>query len=325
MDTKSDILCLLERDRGKRLSGESIADALGITRAAVWKAVKSLISDGYAINSVRGEGYMLSPLSDTVSEAAIRARLPHRLKDAVVVVKPSAVSTNIDAATLAAGGAPSGSIVVALSQSGGQGRVGKSFASPEGGLYFSVVLRLSSDISTAPLITPAAAVAVSRALEKLSGVSVSIKWVNDLFYGGKKVCGISAQATADFFSSSLRSVIVGVGINYATDPSSFPPELKGVAGTLFPTGAPPVRNDLIAAIATALTAYADDLDPGSFMPEYRRRCFVIGKRVDYVLNNVSESGIAESVADDGALIVKTDGGGQRRLSSGEVSVKINEK
>ena len=136
------------------------------------------------------------------------------------------------------------------------------------------------------------------------------------------MCGISAQATADFFSSQLRSVVVGIGIDYSSDLSVFPEELRGVAGVLFPKDAPPVRSRLIADIVSSLSAHATHLDPGAFMPEYRRRCFVIGRRVDYVFDNVPESGVATDVADDGALIVRTDDGRERRLSSGEISVKV---
>lgn len=322
MDTRSLVLSVLERRRGERVSGEKLAAEAGVSRAAVWKAVKALIDDGYAIESVRGGGYTLSPACDKISEAAIRAFLPQSLSGATVVVKDATSSTNIDAAALAADGAPSGSVVVALSQSAGQGRIGKTFFSPSGGIYFSVVLRVDADLSSAPLITHAAAVSVAQAFESLLGVSPSIKWVNDLFVDDKKVCGISAQATADFFSSRLRSVVVGIGIDYSSDLSSFPEELRGVAGVLFPRNAPPVRSRLIAAIVSSLAAHAEHLDPGAFMPEYRRRCFVIGRRVDYVLDNVPESGVATDVADDGALIVKTDDGQQRRLSSGEISVRV---
>lgn len=322
MDTKSDILLLLERQKGTRLSGEYLASVLGVTRAAVWKAVKALIADGYDIDSVRGEGYALSPTCDIVSEASIRAYLPESFSDAALIVKPSVISTNIDAAALAAQGAPNGSTVVALSQSAGQGRIGKSFCSPEGGLYFSVVLRLSADVSAAPMITPAAAIAVSQSLEKLFGFHPSIKWVNDVFVEGKKVCGISTQATADFFSSQVRNVIVGIGINYATDPSSFPPELADVAGTLFAKDAPPMRSRLIASVISSLVSYAEDLNPASFMPAYRERCFVIGRRVDYVYDNAPESGVARDVDDDGALIVQKDDGTERRLRCGEISVRV---
>lgn len=322
MDTRSLVLSVLERRRGMRVSGEKLAAEAGVSRAAVWKTVKTLIDDGYAIDSLRGEGYMLSPDCDIISEAAIRAFLPPDLADAAVIVKDSTVSTNIDASALAAAGAPNGSTVVALAQSAGQGRIGKSFFSPSGGIYFSVVLRIDARLSAAPLITHAAAVSVSQAFERLLGVFPSIKWVNDLFVDGKKVCGISAQATADFFSSRLRSVVVGIGIDYSSDLSVFPEELKDVAGVLFPKDAPPMRSRLIADIVSSLSAHATHLDPGAFMPEYRRRCFVIGRRVDYVFDNVPESGVATDVADDGALIVRTDDGRERRLSSGEISVRV---
>lgn len=321
MDTKFGVLKMLEQNRGSMLSGQQLALGLGVTRAAVWKAIKALVTDGYDIASVHGEGYALAPDCDKISEAAIRAHLPQKMDDVMVVVKDSSESTNIDAAALAAQGAPNGSVVVALQQSAGQGRIGKSFASPVGGIYFSVVLRLNADVALAPMITPAAAVAVSQAFEKHLAISPSVKWVNDIFVGGKKVCGISAQATADFFSRDLRSVIVGIGINYTTPTHLFPPELRDIAASLYPDGdAPPVRNALIADIVSALADFAESLVPSEFMPEYRRRCFVIGKRVKYAIDNSPESGIVKTVADDGSLEIELDDGTQRKLGCGEISI-----
>ena len=323
MDTKTRILQILERNRGKVFSGEQLAEKTGVTRAAVWKAVKALVAGGCRIEAVRGGGYTLSEDTDALSATSIRACLPERYSSLPVTVAQEVSSTNILAQQAASEGAPHGTVVAAVRQSAGQGRVGKSFCSPDGGIYFSIVLRLGSGIERAPLITLAAAVAVMRSLKRVLGIDASVKWVNDVFLNGKKICGISAQAQTDFFSSAaLRSVVVGIGINYSTPQSAFSEELRNIAGTIYGDGsAPPKRNELVADIVSELLDLSADLENAAFLDEYRSRCFVIGRRVSYVYEGTPETAVAKTVGDDGALIVKTDGGIVRALKGEEISVR----
>lgn len=322
MDTKTAVLRLLEENKSTALSGQQIADRLGVTRAAVWKAVKSLISDGYSVSATTNKGYMLTGESDVVSAEGIRAALPERYKDIPLDVKQTTVSTNIDVGTAAANGAPHGTTTVALEQKSGQGRLGKTFCSPKGGIYFSTLIRPTLSIEKAVMITPAAAVAVHKAITDVLGLPVSIKWVNDVYMNGRKVVGISTQAQADIAVGGISGIIVGIGINYNTARSDFSPELKDKAGSLFYENAPAKRNELLAATIANLLDLSKDLTDKSYMDYYREHCFVLGARVDYEIDREAKSGIVEDIDDNGALMIKEDGREEkRRLSCGEISVR----
>lgn len=322
MDTKTAVLRLLEENKTTALSGQQIADRLGVTRAAVWKAVKSLANDGYSVSATTNKGYMLTGKSDIVSVEGIRAALPERYKDLPLEVKQSTVSTNIDVGTAAANGAPHGTTVVALEQKSGQGRLGKTFCSPKGGVYFSTLIRPTLSIEKAVMITPAAAVAVHKAISDLLGLPVSIKWVNDIYMNGRKVVGISTQAQADIAVGGISGIIVGIGINYNTAMSDFSPDLKDKAGSLYYENAPAKRNELLAATIANLLDLSKDLTDKSYMDYYRKNCFVLGARVDYEIDRESKSGIVEAIDDNGALVIAEDGNPEKRhLSCGEISIR----
>lgn len=322
MDTKTAVLRLLEENKTTALSGQQIADRLGVSRAAVWKAVKSLASEGYSISATTNKGYMLTGKSDIVSVEGIRAALPERYKNLPLEVKQSTVSTNIDVGAAAANGAPHGTTTVSLEQKSGQGRLGKTFCSPKGGVYFSTLIRPTLSIEKAVMITPAAAVAVHKAITEVLGLPVSIKWVNDIYMNGRKVVGISTQAQADIAVGGISGIIVGIGINYNTAQTDFSPELKDKAGSLFYENAPAKRNELLAATIANLLDLSKDLTDKSYMDYYRKHNLVIGARVDYEIDKETKSGIVENIDDNGSLIIHEDGKSEkRRLSCGEISVR----
>ena len=179
MTTKERILALLEENRGTPLSGEVLAEELGVSRTAVWKAIKDLQKAGHAIAAAQNRGYTLDTDSEVLSEQGVRLFL--RNKSLNLVVAQELESTNLTAKQMAAAGAPHGTLVVADSQTAGRGRRGRSFASPPGtGLYLSMVLRSALPMQSAVLVTSAAAVAVCRAVERAAGKRLDIKWVNDL-------------------------------------------------------------------------------------------------------------------------------------------------
>ena len=322
MDTKTAVLRLLEENKTVALSGQQIAGMLGVSRAAVWKAVKSLTGDGYSISATTNKGYMLTGASDVVSAEGIRAALREEYKDIPLEVKQSTASTNIDVGAAAANGAPHGTTTVSLEQKSGQGRLGKTFCSPRGGVYFSTLIRPTLSIEKAVMITPAAAVAVHKAITEVLGLPVSIKWVNDIYMNGRKVVGISTQAQADIAVGGISGIIVGIGINYNTAQTDFSPELKDKAGSLFYENSPARRNELIAATITNLLDLSKDLTDKSYMDYYRKHNLVIGARVDYEIDKDTKSGIVENIDDNGSLIINEDGRSEkRRLACGEISVR----
>lgn len=319
MTTRASVLCILEEHRGRFFSGEEIASRLGISRSAVWKAVKSLEAEGYAVTAVTNKGYCLAADTDILSPEGIRMHLLPEFAGLPITIHKSIGSTNEDAKALAVAGAVHGTLVLAEEQTAGRGRLGRSFYSPKGsGVYMSMVLRPNLVIADAVLITTAAAVAVSRAIEEVTGLYPQIKWVNDVFIGEKKICGILTEAVSGFESGMVECVVVGIGIN-VTDPG-FPDAIKHTAGSLF-AGSPGFsRNRLAASVANHLLRLSGTLADRSFLDEYRSRSLILGKPIRYLENNAWHDAVAVDIDNSGGLVVETDAG-RRTLSSGEVSVR----
>jgi BirA family biotin operon repressor/biotin-[acetyl-CoA-carboxylase] ligase len=319
MKTKSLVLCILEKNTGTYVSGEQIASELSLSRTAVWKAVRTLQSEGYSISAISNKGYLLED-SDVLSAEGIRSRLLPKYADTVVIVKTSTESTNIDAKVMAAAGAKHGTVILAEEQIAGRGRYGKSFYSPKGtGIYLSIIARLGISFSDAVMITTAAGVAVCRSIESVSDLRPRIKWVNDIYLNGKKICGIGTEAVSNIESGTVESVIVGVGVNFKT--SEFPEDLEQIAGPLFPKDFPLSRNAFAAVLINHLLDMFAALPEKSFIEEYRARSLILGKEIMFLEKNLWQSAKAVGIDDKGGLIVEKDGE-IRTLTSGEVSVRI---
>ncbi|MDL2293662.1 biotin--[acetyl-CoA-carboxylase] ligase [Ruminococcaceae bacterium OttesenSCG-928-D13] len=330
MSTKSGLLALLEKSRDGVVSGEEAARRLGVSRAAVWKAAEALRRQGVAVESLPGSGYRLAAGSDALSAEAVRAWLDD--PDTPLRVLAAVDSTNLEAKRWAIEGAPHGALVVAEKQTAGRGRLGRSFESPPGGLYLSVVLRPSpAQCASAGLVTSAAAVAGCRAVSALCGIELGIKWVNDLFYGGKKCCGILTEAVTDVETGAIEQMVVGIGINYTTPEADFPPEVRQVATALFPHShrapvphprrAPVPRAQLAAQVHRELLALFAALPGRDFLEEYRRRSIVVGRPVT-VLASPPWNGLATGIDDDARLLVRNEAGDTVVVSYGEVSVRL---
>ena len=207
-------------------------------------------------------------------------------------------------------------LIVAESQTSGRGRMGRSFYSPQGtGIYFSVLYRPQASLHAAVSVTCAASVAVMRAIRKLTGVQTQIKWVNDLYWNGKKVCGILTEAVT---SGGGSYVIVGIGVNLSTD--SFPSELTDKAGSL---GCDTIsRADWIAAIYRELIGFLRDPQDHSWLQDYRACSCVIGKRITWVTNDQSFEGTAVGIDAHGGLQVRLPDGEHRVLRTGEISIFV---
>lgn len=311
MALKDDILEYLLAHPGDNISGQALAGMFGVSRSAIWKAVNALKNDGWEISSGTNRGYQLSPQSDKLSAARVSSLMGDR--SVPVYVFDTIDSTNSEAKRRAAAGERS-FLVIADCQTGGRGRRGKSFFSPPGsGLYMSLALSPDWDISDSVNITSYAAVCTAKAIEKLCSVHCGIKWVNDVYVGRRKVCGILTEAVTDFETGHVTSVVVGIGINLL--PSAVPPELRDIVGFI---GCEGVRNALAAEICLSLLEYA----PGdmSYMDEYRRLSVVLGRTVSYVSSGQIRSGTAVDIDDSGGLVV--DLGGRREiLRSGEISLE----
>lgn len=232
--TKQALLQALSGAEGRYISGEQLAQTLGVSRAAIHKAAAALTAQGYTLEAAPRRGYRLlggDPFcADAVGEYPAPVYVHERLD-----------SSNQTAKRLALAGAPHGTLVLAGQQSAGRGRMGRRFESPAGkGIYLSLVLRVPVPASEALGVTVGAAVAVARAVQKLCGIELGIKWVNDLYYQGKKVCGILTEAGTSVESGLLEWLVVGIGLNLTTTPADWPEELARTAGSLFPGAGQPL-------------------------------------------------------------------------------------
>lgn len=254
---------------------------------------------------------------DNVTETAIRQHLHTATFGRELQVADVLPSTNVTARELAQQGAPEGTVVVAAAQTAGRGTRSRAFFSPQGGVYMSIILRPRE--ADGCLITSCAAVAVARAIERLCPLNVRIKWVNDLYVGGKKLCGILTEAG---FSpdNALDYVVLGIGVNVAA--VTFPPEIAAIATSLGNEGRAVDRAALIAAILEEWeTAYAT-IGSGDFLAESRARSCVLGQRVTVTRGNEQFVATATAIDDRGHLLVETAEGDSVTLHSGEVSIRI---
>lgn len=306
---------------GETVEGAKLARELGVSRNAVWKVMKSLRKAGYEIEAVTNRGYRLLSAPDRLNGAEIRRWLTAGAIGRELEIHGLLDSTNNRAKALAAAGAAHGTVVIADSQSGGRGRLGRSFFSPEhSGVYLTVILRPECAPDRAGLLTSLAAVAAARAVEKVSGADVKIKWVNDLYLNGKKICGILTEAGLGLEAGRLEYAVVGVGIN--VNRMSFPPELREIATSVGnETGFSPDRNRLIAEILNELEALYGDLEAGAFLEESRRRSNVIGRTVTVLEGGKQYPAKALDIDGQGRLVIETEEG-KACLNYGEVSLKI---
>jgi BirA family biotin operon repressor/biotin-[acetyl-CoA-carboxylase] ligase len=228
-------------------------------------------------------------------------------------------STNTAAKLLAKNGAPHGAVVIAAQQTAGRGRQGRIFYSPpDAGLYLSIILRPHISAEESLLITPAAAVAVARAIAHTTGVQVQIKWVNDLYYQGKKLCGILTESALDGYGGVAYAVL-GIGINLLN--KNFPPELQEIATSLAAAGTQPDRNLLAAAILSEFDKIYVHLEDKEFLEEYRSRSCVIGKQVALVYGEKQQTVMVHAIDDHANLVVSGTDGVPFLVGCGEVSLK----
>ncbi len=325
MSTKNHIFRLLMEHRGTSVSGQAIGAALGISRAAVWKGISALRKEGYPIEAITNKGYCLSGTEDYLSSEEILAMLSPANPPLEIRVFDSLESTNKTAKEVALTEPNHDIVILANEQTAGRGRLGRSFYSPKNaGLYLSILFRPSFAMGHSILITTAAAVAVVRAIEKLSPVELSIKWVNDIYYNEKKICGILTEAISDFETGRIGYVVLGIGVNCYD--VSYPEELSTIAGNL---GGGFSRNQLAAEIVNQWYIVLPEMEDRTFLETYRQRSAVLDKEILICpVANREEEGIlaqAISIDDDGGLVVQYLAGpklGQTdTLSSGEVSIR----
>ncbi|MDU6783777.1 biotin--[acetyl-CoA-carboxylase] ligase [uncultured Peptoniphilus sp.] len=321
MKTKDIVLKELEKNRANYISGQELAEKLNISRTAIWKAINTLKESGFQIESQTKLGYKLLEKDDKLSEEGIRKGLREELKDIDIIVYDEIDSTNTEAKRrLYSSDVKNFTVIVSDMQKGGRGRTGKSFASPKGsGVYFSIILHPKDfyDFSYFDLTTVKAAVAVVEGIKEATGKVAQIKWVNDLFINGRKICGILSELDADFESRSVKSVIVGIGINVNEPKDDSFKDLKDIAGYI---GTDVIRNEILSSILNAFYENNYEKKDKEIIEYYKTHSLVIGKDLTFELNGKKYTAKGVDINDKGNLIVDT---GEKRitLSSGEVSIK----
>ena len=231
-------------------------------------------------------------------------------------------STNKYAKAEAQKGSSEWTVIIADKQTGGYGRMGRHFCSPKSsGLYMSIILRPRLRAEECLYITTAAAVAVSQAIEALADIKTGIKWVNDIYTNGKKVCGILTEA--GFTGDTLDYAILGIGVNIYTPKEGFPPEIKDIAGGIFDTPKDTSVRDRLAdmIIADFKTLYSD-IDKKPHLSSYRERNIVTGNKITVIRGKESYKAKALSIDDCFRLVVEDNENNIITLDSGEISIRI---
>lgn len=321
---RDEVLALLKQGEGP-LSGETMSKRLGVSRAAVWKAVEALRQEGYVISSAPNRGYRLETSPDLLSAGELSGALTGRLIGRALICLPTVDSTNSEVKRQALAGREEGLAVLADGQTGGRGRRGRQFESPAGkGLYCSVLLRPACALDQLPQLTAWTAVAACDAVEEVCGVRPGIKWTNDLVLEGRKLCGILTELGLEGESASLQYAAVGVGINVSQQAADFGPGAAPVAVSLAQVlGKAPRRTDLAAALLAALDDMYRDFPArrDSWYERYRRDCLTLGRQVRVFRGSGSFTGVAEDLAGDFSLIVRRADGSREIVNAGDVSVR----
>ena len=321
MTVKNRVLRILEENRGEFVSGNEISKQLFVSRNAVWKAVNELKKEGYSIESVTNRGYMLPCSNDIVSPEGIEKYLNYPLK---ITVLQEVDSTNNYLKSLAAQGADEGTLIVAKKQTGGRGRMGKSFFSPDGtGIYFSLLVKPDFTVEKSLLLTVMAAVAVMETVKEYSDADIKIKWVNDVYADGKKLCGILTEGSVSLENSGLDFAIIGIGINIYAPDGGFPEDIKNTAAAVFSSkdGRGDMKSKITAEVMNRFLDmyYGKDCD---YAERYRNMSYLDGKKITVLGHGGNEQATALYINENCRLVVKTDDGEIKALSTGDVSVRI---
>lgn len=232
-------------------------------------------------------------------------------------------STNTRAKRMAQEGAPHGTVLIAGQQTGGRGRLGRSFSSPAGaGLYLSVVLRPNCKATALMHLTCAAGVAACNAVQQCCGIRPGIKWINDLIIDDRKLGGILTELSVDPKTGLVDYAVIGIGINCFQSPEDFPPELQNIAISLKIAGHEPEIPQLAAAVLLSLYEMSRQLSHrNTVISAYRRNCVTLGRDVMIIQGEETQNATALDVNEDGALIVRLTDGAVKTIHSGEVSIR----
>ncbi len=319
------VLSLLLQSPGSYLSGEGMSRTLGVSRAAVWKAISVLRQEGYDITSAPNRGYCLQSAPDKIRQGELVAPLAGCQIGSTLVCLDTIDSTNTEAKRRALEGAPHGLVILSEEQTAGRGRAGRSFQSPRDcGLYCSALFRPQRSPQEVMDFTAWVAVAVCDGIEACCGLRPQIKWTNDIILNHKKVCGILTELGLESESYQLDYLIAGIGINVNHQLSDFDAEIQDMATSLaMAIGQPVKRTQLAACLIQALNKMYGDFpqEKEAYLKKYRDACITIGQQVQLITPTSRREGYALEIDDQFRLVVELPDGSREALSTGEVSVR----
>lgn len=322
---KKKILEELKAQDGQAVSGEEISRRLGISRTAVWKHISKLRGEGYNIESQTNSGYKLVGSPDVLSPSEIQPLLHTNYIGREIIYLESVASTNTFAKKAAEEPFQEGTVIIADEQSAGRGRLGRLWVSPKGkGIWMSIMLKPDILPSDAPKLTIAAAYAVSKALLRCCQLDARIKWPNDIVAGGKKLCGILTEMSAE--ADEIKHVIIGIGINANMEYEDFGTEISSIATSIrLEKGSAVSRKSVAAAVLNELEevyeVFAREGSIKPFLEEYKSKSAVLGKMIRVISKKEEIIGLAKDISEEGHLLVKLEDGTIKEILSGEVSVR----
>lgn len=346
MDIKTSILRMIRQSRGY-VSGQSLCEALGVSRTAVWKYVNQLKEEGYEFDAVSNKGYRIVKYPDIITREEIESMLPDGLAVTNVVYYHETDSTNTRAKQAAEEGEKSGTLFITECQTGGRGRRGRSWESPAGsGIWMSLLLRPEIKPFDASMLTIVAAMGMKDAIEEIigdgvtagagdgdvagdgdgdgagkGGIHCKIKWPNDIVLGDRKICGMLTEMSAE--TDWINYVVIGIGVNVNT--TEFDDSIKDTASSiLLQTGRSVKRSDIVVAFARHFSKYYDEFlkkcNLSGLADDYNKALINVGRDVKIVERDGSFVAKAVGIDETGSLIVEKDGNTQR-IVAGEVSVR----
>ncbi|MBQ9604482.1 MAG: biotin--[Firmicutes bacterium] len=313
---KTKVLDILKQNK-TYVSGQELADRLGVSRTAVWKAVAALKKQGYNIVSAGNRGYMLDPLDDVLNAREIKTELPF-------VFEEKMTSTNDVAKKLALDKCAEFTFVTCNQQTAGKGRLGRTWISPENqNIYLSMVFYPDTDIEQVPQITLVVGLALAKTLMETTGAQVGIKWPNDVLINNKKVVGILTEMQAEI--DRILFVVTGIGVN--VNQTEFAPEIRDKATSLrLECDKVFKRSEIISLMTKNIKKYYEIFAKGGFKAvrdEYKALCLNLGKTVKATCRGREAEGLAVDISANGELVIQTKDG-LVNISSGEASVRTSD-
>jgi len=316
MDYKEEIIEIIRGSQDQFISGEELADQLHISRTMIWKYIKSLRSEGYTIESVTNRGYKFIKAPDLMLPREIKKNLKTEFFGKQIYYYNEIDSTNLKAKEMAPK-CVDGTIIITELQLKGRGRMGKEWYSPQGGIWFSVILKPDMPPDNIYRLTLMAGISVVEALEDI-GIKARIKWPNDVTINEKKICGILTEVEAQM--DCVNFVIIGIGIDVNIEMDMLPPIMRISTTSLKEeTGSDIDRVLLIQSLLERLEKDYNTYLSGNFnsiLNRWKEYSSTLNRRVKIVTRFKSIEGEAVGIDHDGALVIEMDDGTLEREITG---------